>query len=220
MPIRRFKANPAIQRHKDHIPITERPLHTHISTNHQNWIVTNWLGIGTHRHRSRQSRANRRTVPRISGEQVCYRDRPKCLIGERFRARDTATLVPIEHHSSRCQFIYNLIPILCQSIANPMSFKCQSIQIRCQSSINPVPAKWQSIANAVPFMCQSISNPMPILDQYGPPSPIRHSYEPTKESTDRCQSLTNLPIHHKSLNNPIQILVRSPILDQHMPILD
>ena len=188
----------------------------------------------------------------LTKEQVYCRDRPKCLIGERFCARDTATLVPIEHHSSRCQFIYNLIPILCQSIANPMSIKCQSIQIRCQSSINPVPAKWQSIANAVPIMCQSISNPMPILDKYGTPSPIRHSYgntlpicrsnanmsiqqksanprpihqslanpEPTKESTNRCQSLTNLPIHHKSLNNPIQILVRSPIIDQHMPILD
>ena len=124
--------------------------------------------------------------------------------------------MPIEHHSSRCQFIYNPIPILSQSIANPMSFECQSTK----SDANPAPAKWQSIANAVPFMCQSSSNPMPILDQYGPPSPIRHSYEPTKESTNPCQSLTNLPIHHKSLNNPIQILVRSPILDQHMPILD
>ena len=101
------------------------------------------------------------------------------------------------------------MPIQCHSSANPS-----------KSDANPVPAKWQSIANAVPFMCQSISDPMPILDQYGPPSPIRHSYEPTKESTNRCQSLTNLPIHHKSLNNPIQILVRSPILDQHMPILD
>ena len=54
-------ANPPI--HKDHITITKWPLHTSISANNGKNITTDWQRIGTHWHRSRQSRANPVTNP-------------------------------------------------------------------------------------------------------------------------------------------------------------
>ena len=65
-------------------PTSISHIRTFISDNHQKCIVTNWQCIGRHWHRSRQSHANRRTVPQVTGEQVFYADRPKCLHGGRF----------------------------------------------------------------------------------------------------------------------------------------
>ena len=110
-------ANTLIQCHTDHIPITQCPLHTSISPNHQNWIVTHW-------HRSCQSYAYRRTKAASNLGTRLLLGPNAGLVGGRFCVRDTATPVPIEHHSSHC--ITNSMSIRCQSNANPMSMHSQS----------------------------------------------------------------------------------------------
>ena len=104
--------------------------------------------------------------------------------------------------SIKCQSIQ----IRCQSGVNPVPAKWQSIAnavpIMCQSISNPMPILDQygtpspirhSYGNTLPI-CQSNAN-LSIQQKSANPRPIHQSLanpEPTKESTNRCQSLTNL----------------------------
>ena len=138
-------------------------------------------GLAAHWHALAQHHANRRTFVQVTREQVYYRDLPKCLVGGRFSARDTAwvwtdatPIKPLQHHSS--QSCANLMSIQCQSSANLISIHHLSdvdpSPVRCRSSANrsqsgakslkcqsPKHGRRQFIGNPVPIQHKSISNP-------------------------------------------------------------
>ena len=155
-------------------------------------IHANCNCIGTHRHRSRQSSANRRTFVHVIFELVYYRGTYRSVSTEDdFRARDTAwvwtnatPIEPLQRHSS--QSCANLMSIQCQSSANLMSIHHQSEVDRAQTHPNLVPIPttrassihWQSSANPAQIHFQLIGNQQPLS------FPIE------------CQSMTNLSPFH------------------------
>ena len=130
-----------------------------------------------------------------------YRELPKCLVGGRFGARDTARvrtdatqIEPLQHHSS--QSCANLMSIQCQSNANLVSIHHLSdfnpSPIRCRSSANP------SQYGAKPLTCQS---PQPGRRQFiGNPVPIQHKSISNPLSIDSPFIPNPMSIHDQSLN--------------------
>ena len=148
LPIRHQSANPtpglisqSIANPPTHIPITERPLHTSISANHQNSASTR-IDTGQYGGQSRTGTGNKLTV------EVW----PKCLDGGRLRKSK------LQRDASASIFTLPLpisdnIPTQCQSWTNLSPIHDQSSNRR--------PIEYKSLTNS--------HNSMPIFNQLNPP---------------------------------------------------
>ena len=167
-------------------------------------IHVNCNCIGTHRHRSRQSSANRRTFVHVIFELVYYRGIYQSVSTE--DDSDTAKSVrpsganPLPIHR---QYSANAVQTWCHSNANAMSIKSQSSTIECQSCANLKPnhkyamripsesdvnPMRQSDANQV----SAHSNRIPILCQYD------------INSLPICADLTSIPCQSDTNTVPIR----------------
>ena len=181
-------------------------------------VRTNQLGRQSNHSNSNpmsikcQSYTNRKTIVRLTWEQVYYGDRPKCLDVGRFRQSISEQTQPIlntlpipdQFCNSRpiCQFIVNPIPILDWS-SNPKPILDKSVNTASSRQYIVIPSLITNLA----IHCQSWTN-LSIHDHFNNPQPIFQANNNLQTSPTfninqipiQCQYMTNLQNLDQSAN--------------------